>query len=100
MKLIEVEATPELVAPNRARLSYPILKEFLAGGMGAAKVDLEDLDRPKENVYVTLCLYVKASELPVKVSMRKGDLFLGRTDIVDGKAEALDLDVLKTKAKN
>jgi len=100
MQLIEVPVTPDLVKPGKGRISYPLLKEFLDSGMGAAKVDHEDVETNVGNLYVTLSLYIKAHSLPVRVTMRKQELYLGRTDADDkGKASKLNLDEMKAERK-
>jgi len=100
MQLIEVPVTDDLVKSGKGRISYPLLKEFLGSGMGAAKVDLEDIETNVGNVYVTLSLYIKTHSLPVRVSMRKQELYLARTDLDEkDKATKIVLDDIMAKRK-
>jgi hypothetical protein len=95
MKLVEVEATEGLgLGGTKARISYPILKDFLSSGMTVAKLvtDEDDVDRPVQNLYVALTVYIKSHQLPVAVSTRKGELFLGRKVLDGEEVTPLDLD--------
>lgn len=66
---------------RRGRVSYPIIKGFMETGYQVAEVDLTESGRKPMTLQVLLKSFIDTHQLPVKVLLRRGRLFLMRLDI-------------------
>lgn len=66
---------------RRGRVSYPIIKGFMETGYQVAEVDLTESGRKPMMLQVLLKSFIDTHQLPVKVLLRRGRLFLMRLDI-------------------
>jgi hypothetical protein len=73
----ELDATLDV---RRGRVSYPIIKGFMETGYYVSKIILDDNRKPG-TMYMLLKSYVDNHDLPIKVYLRKGRLYLMRLDI-------------------
>lgn len=72
---------------HRGRVSYPILKGFLETGDYAVMIDRTGMQQSLMSLHSTLRAYTINHEMPIKVFMRKGEIYLMRLDIdKDGNA--------------
>jgi hypothetical protein len=107
VKFVEVDPDemPGFGFSGRGSVSYPILSQFLETGMKVVMMDREGVTQSLQGLTSALTTYIKVHEIPVRVFVRKGQLYLARTDIgEDGKVnpENNNLDKVKaaTAAKN
>ena len=66
---------------HRGRVSYPILKSFLETGMELAQLDRTGMQQSLQSLTSALGSYIRSHELPIKLFMRRGEIFFARTDI-------------------
>lgn len=82
-----IPVTPEQVdelnfrESHRGRVSYPILKSFLETGMDMCQLDRTGMQQSLQSLSSSLGAYIRSHNLPIKLFMRRGEIFLARTDI-------------------
>lgn len=94
VKFIDVDPddVPNMRAPHRGRVSYPILKTFLETGKVVAQLDREGIQQSFQSLYSSLSAYIRNHELPINMFSREGEIYLARTDIDDeGNASPIDI---------
>jgi hypothetical protein len=77
------EVAPEDVGDKfdtRGRVSYPLLRDFLATGMYSASPDLAGYDQKIERIASSCINYCRVHQLPVKVLQKGGRLVFYRLD--------------------
>jgi hypothetical protein len=95
MKLVPVDPDeiPNLRESHRGRVSYPILKLFLESGQAMVKLDRTGVQQSLQSLSSSINAYVRNHELPVKMFMRRGEIYLMRTDAEEGGSVAkINLD--------
>jgi hypothetical protein len=85
VKFLEVDPdeVPNVRDAHRGRVSYPILKGFLETGMAVAQLDRTGMQQSLMSLSSSLGAYIRGHELPIKLFMRKGEIYLARTDLDD-----------------
>lgn len=83
MKFREVplDEIPEMKESHRGRVSYPILKSFLETGYVCAMLDRTGMQQSMQALSSSLNAYIRNHELPIKMFMRKGEIYLLRLDL-------------------
>ena len=66
---------------RRGRVSYPILKGFLESGMDVAKLNREGLNHPAMHYQTLLKMYIEGHNMPVRLRLVNGELYLIRKEI-------------------
>jgi hypothetical protein len=79
---------------SREPVSYQICKEFLGSTMKLCMVDMADFPGKKaSSISSSLNNYIRAHDLPMKNTYKRGNVYLYRTDIDEyGKVEPKNLD--------
>lgn len=76
---------PNLVPNNReahrGRVSYPLLKSFLEGGLPVAQLDRTGLQQGLQSLNSCLNSYIKGHNLPIKLFQRSGEIYAARKDL-------------------
>jgi len=80
---VDPDEIPNIREARRGRVSYPLLKGFLESMLPIARLDRTGISRTSYSLSMTLGLYIKNHELPIKVCTRKGEIYLARTDVDD-----------------
>ena len=83
---------------HRGRVSYPLLKQFMELGHPVAKLNREGLQQTTLSLSSCLSAYARNHEIPVKVSVRGGELYLIRTDI-DNDGKPIQEETIKEAPK-
>lgn len=80
---------------HRGRVSYPILKSFMELGEPMCQLDRTGMQQSLQSLSSSLGAYIRSHNLPIKLFMRRGQIFLARTDIdpTTGKPMALGKEV-------
>lgn len=83
VKFIEVdpEDIPNFRDSHRGRVSYPILKSFLETGKPLVQLDRTGMQQSLQSLSSSLGAYIRSHNLPIKMFMRRGEVYLARTDI-------------------
>ncbi len=66
---------------HRGRVSYPILKMFLEEDNFCSRLNREGMQQSTLSLSSCLSSYARNHEMPIRISMRGGELYLIRTDI-------------------
>ncbi len=82
---------------RRGRVSYPILKGFLESGMDVAKLNREGLGHPAMHYQTLLKMYIEGHNMPVKLRLLNGELYLIRKEY--GEEEEKDSDAQEDAPK-
>jgi hypothetical protein len=91
VKFIDVDPDdiPNFRESHRGRVSYPILKSFLETGKVLVQLDRTGIQQSTQSLSSSLNAYIRNHNLPVKMFMRMGKIYLMRTDADDeGNVEA------------
>lgn len=84
-KEVPLDEIPNMKESHRGRVSYPILKSFLETGYVCASLDRTGMQQSLQSLTSSLGAYIRNHELPIKMFMRKGEIYLMRLDLnVDG----------------
>lgn len=96
---VKPEDIPNVRQSHRGRVSYPILKSFLETGYAITMLDRTGMQQSLQALNSSLNAYIRSHELPVKLFMRKGQIYLARLDVdenttldEEGRTYALDID--------
>lgn len=82
MKFIDVnpEDVPNIREAHRGRVSYPILKSFMETNKVLVKLDRTGVQQTLQSLTSSLGAYIRNHELPIKMFMRGGEIYLLRLD--------------------
>lgn len=85
VKFIDVdpEDVPNIRESHRGRVSYPILKSFMETGKTLVMLDRTGMQNSLQSLTSCLTSYIRNHELPIKLFMRRGELYLCRMDLDD-----------------
>lgn len=75
---------------RRGRVSYPILKGFLESGMEVAKLNREGLGHPAMHYQTLLKMYIEGHNMPVRLRLVNGELYLIRKEVAEEGEEKED----------
>lgn len=75
---------------RRGRVSYPILKGFLESGMEVAKLNREGLGHPAMHYQTLLKMYIEGHNMPVRLRLVNGELYLIRAEVEEGEEKKED----------
>lgn len=83
VKFVQVDPNdiPNFRDSHRGRVSYPILKSFLETNMALAQLDRTGMQQSLQSLNSSLGAYIRSHALPIKLFMRRGEVYLARTDI-------------------
>lgn len=97
VKFIDVDPdeVPNFRDSHRGRVSYPILKSFLETGKPLVQLDRTGMQQSLQSLSSSLGAYIRSHNLPIKLFMRRGEVYLARTDInpETGKPEELNNNI-------
>lgn len=85
---VNPDEIPNVRYGRRGRISYPIVKGFLETGLPVAKLDRTKMNYKIQNLQSTLNAYIRTHELPIKLVVRSGEIYLIRTDL-DNEGNAI-----------
>src|SRR3972149_4255919 len=85
VKFIEVDPSeiPNFRESHRGRVSYPILKSFLETGKQLVMLDRTGMQQSLQSLTSSLGAYIRSHNLPIKMFMRAGQIYLARTETDD-----------------
>jgi len=78
---VPLDEIPNMKEAHRGRVSYPILKSFLETGYVCAKLDRTGMQQSLQSLTSSLTAYIRNHDLPLKMFMRKGEIYLMRLDL-------------------
>ena len=88
--LTPVDELPTITREAMATVSAPVIDEFMESGHKIVKVTREQNEKGEivkaQSTKASLKRYVETRELPIKVFVREGDVYLQRQDL-NGQSE-------------
>lgn len=87
---VDPEDVPNFRESHRGRVSYPILKSFLETGMPLAQLDRTGIQQSLQSLSSSLGAYIRNHGLPLKLFMRRGEIYLARLDIDEATGKPVE----------